>query len=118
MSHSIEVTIFGETREIKMSFGLINELAGIVGSIELVHLIGLDAEMTHGLIRSTLAKRDTNGRIIEEPPLFEIDADDPAIQAILEWVGGHITDFFLNSLEKSKIVLESRQDRLKALLHT
>lgn len=115
---TMDITLGGENLEVKMSFGMLNEIARQVGSIELIGEIAIDPNLRDSVITSLLSKRDAKGKIIEQVNLFTLDMETDEVTALLHWAGGHVADFFLNSLEKTKTLLEDREGRLKALMPT
>lgn len=106
------ITIDGTTRELKMSFGLLNELVGLVGNAAYVGAIPIDAELSRAVLRTVLAKRDAAGMIVEEPNLHEMDLAIPETMALFHWVMGHTLDFFLNALETAATVGSQFNQRL------
>lgn len=112
---TFEIQINGEGREIKMSFGLLNQLCSMCGDVEDAMMFGIDANLREEALRLMLSKRDDQGRIEENVNLFNIDVDPDAINDLLDWAGGHVLDFFLKAAEKTKAMGEARQDRLEAL---
>jgi len=115
MDNTIEVKIGGEPQEVKMTYGLLNELARVIGDIDVIPMIGIEADVRDSIIRAIFSKRDAQGKIKQEVDIFNFDIDVDDLQDLLEWVGGHVLDFFLTSLERGKINGEKQEKRLKAL---
>ena len=111
--HIVEVD--GERRELKMSFGLLNELVALVGSAAYVGTIPVDAELGKAVLSTVLAKRDNTGTVVEELNLFETNITPEQTMALYQWVMGHVLDFFLAALETAATVGSQFNQRLEAL---
>lgn len=118
MDDTIDVKLGAETREVKMSFGLLNEISRKVGDMDAIPEMALNADLRDEVLISLLSKRDSRGRITEEISFFELDATPEQISVLIEWAGAHVADFFLTSLEKTKNLIEQREGRIKALMPT
>lgn len=116
MSDTIEVSIDGESREIKMSFGLLNELSRKIGDLDAIPMLAIDPDLRESVLISLLSKRDKKGKITEEFSFFEAGLTVEDVSNLIDWAGGHVADFFLTSLEKGKALIADREARLKALL--
>jgi hypothetical protein len=104
-----------ELWEVKMSFGLLNELVRTVGDIEAVTEISFDIELRDALMIQIFSERDAKGRIKEDVNLFNLDIKPDTVVDLLDWVGSHVTDFLLKQMLRSKEMMESRQDQIMAL---
>lgn len=111
--HLIEID--NERRELKMSFGLLNELVALVGSAAYVGTIPVDAELGRAVLVSVLSKRDNAGKITEEVNLFETNITPEQTMALYQWVMGHVLDFFLAALETAAAVGSQFNQRLETL---
>lgn len=118
MDDIIQIKVGEQTKEIKMSFGLLNELAKKVGDIDAVPMLNIDPDLREGILTSVLSERDGRGNITEPVNLFQLDMDPEDAILLVEWVGAHILDFFLKSLEKTKTLMEDQEERIKALMPT
>lgn len=118
MDKFIDVTVNGEIRELKMTYGLVNELARVIGDIDAIPMIGIEADLRDEVMKVLLAKRDSRGNVKETPDLFNLDIEIDQVQELLSWVGEHVLDFFLISLERGKELGKKNEDRLKALTST
>lgn len=109
------ITKDGQPYDIKMTFGLLNELVRTIGDIEAVAEISFDIELRDEVLNQIFAARDEKGRITEPVNLFTLDVHQDDIVNLLEWVGSHVTDFLLKQLVRTKGVMEAHQDLLTAL---
>lgn len=118
MSEIHTVTIGGESQEIKMTMGLLNELARTVGDIDRVGEISFDQELREAVLTVLLSKRDNKGIITEPLVLFTLDMTPEDTLELLDWVGSHVTDFLLKSLTRAKAMLEIRRPQFQSLALT
>ncbi|MCG7628990.1 hypothetical protein MHM88_14355 [Epibacterium sp. MM17-32] len=112
------VTVAGDPRHLKMTFGLLNELVRTVGDIEGVAEISFDTELRNTLLNELFARRDEQGVIVEPVNLFHFDIAPDEVVELMEWVGVHITDFLLKQMIRSKALMEARQPQIEALMPT
>lgn len=103
----------GGRRELFMSFGLLNELMTFVNDLGVVQIIGLDAELRARVLETVFAKRDENGKVTETVSIATLPVSADTVHLVLEWVAGHILDFFLGSLEAAVRAAKPHEDRLK-----
>jgi hypothetical protein len=105
-------------RSLFMSFGLLNEVLGVIRDITHVQIVGIDPELRNGVLRACLARRDANGRI-EGDPDEEVARLSPAdALQVLAWASGHALDFFLSAVEAAVKTLEPHESRLRGLVPT
>ncbi|MGO4302258.1 hypothetical protein [Cupriavidus sp. RAF12] len=112
MSDKIHITQNGERKELFMSFGLLNELCGIVQSPEGVAFIALDAFMRAAILKSVLSERTEDGMIEKEVNLNTLDVPVEDIERVLAWVEDRVMSFFMNALQR----LKSVQDKYKGMV--
>lgn len=120
MSDKLTITVNGEEREIFMSFGLLNHLCNVIGTVENVPLISMDAELRNVILPLTLAERSKSGKLInkELPEVddFEISVSDG--EKLLEWVTDHAGNFFIKALETAKRLESNNRERLQGLMQS
>lgn len=103
-----------DDRDIKMTFGLLDELTRIIGDVDGLAEMPINADVRKEVLIAVLVERDEKGkRGKTEPDIYNLEAD--TVTEILEWVGEHVADFFLSAMERTKKLLEARTDRFKAL---
>jgi hypothetical protein len=118
MQDNITVTLGDETKTVLMSYGLLNELTRLVGEIDNIPEISLDPVMSESVLISVLSTRDAKGKIEEPFNMFASNISTETASELLNFVGAHLTDFFLTSLEKTKVILDGQAGRLKVLMPT
>lgn len=114
MSENLTPTLEVAGTEITMSFGLLNELAKLVGSVERLSALDFDFDLTVEALTACLAPRTPKGR---RDPEYVIPVDLKPLDAekIVDWAKSHILEFFLRRLEANLSQLETSRDRLKAV---
>lgn len=102
----IAITMNGEARELVMTFGLLNKLTTIVGSLQDISMIAVDPDVRTMVITTVLAERDERGRVIKEIAPDEIDINVDDFCLITEWVTEHVIDFFIRQIETSAKMID------------
>ena len=101
LAPSIDVTIEGKTREVLMSFTLLNQLVRAVGDFDNVGKIIVDHDLRDALLTIFIQVRDERGRHNPEEVLSLDDAGlsvDDALAA-LTFITEHVADFFVKQLK-------------------
>jgi hypothetical protein len=115
-NETLEITVGDEKRELFMSFGLLNQLAKLIGSPDDVAQIYLNGELRDLVLACALAKRKKSGKIIEEVDVDDLEISTDDIEAILEWLGDHVMGFFVRSLTKVAGISGKHKEKLAALV--
>jgi hypothetical protein len=118
MDDTLYFTVGKEEREIKMTYGLLDEIARKAGDIDAIASISLDHDLRNTVLQSLLTKRDANGRPKGVVDIFTVEVSSDQVHTMLEWVETHLMDFFLTSLERTKKLAAGNEDRVKALMPT
>ncbi|SEP40681.1 hypothetical protein SAMN04487843_11614 [Methylobacterium sp. ap11] len=111
---TLDVNIGDKSHQVLMSFGMLNELAELVGSIEQLPAIDFDTHTRTTTLEVCLASRDERGRRDPEwflPPALTVEA----AEAVLDFAKEHLFDFFVGRLEKHLSSLQANGTRLKAV---
>lgn len=116
LDRTLTLEINGKSRDLFMSFGLMNELASMFGDVDRLTELPVNRELRTAVLKSVLAERSKSGKILAEADLDDIDLDPQDIPTILAWVGGWVVDFFIRSGEAVKSVFVSNTDRVKSLM--
>lgn len=116
MNEYITIELGGEEREIKMTFGLLDALAGAVGEINNLGAISVDSTIRNAVLKAILVKRNPRGVPQGEADLYDLDMKT-ALE-LLDWAGIHIADFFLKGVKQSKTLLDSRKSEMVSLTST
>lgn len=117
MTDKITVEVDGEARELLMTFGILNAVAKTVGSIDNLGAITLDDNIREMTIRLCLLTKE-KGKPPVIPDFADLDISPADANAILIWATDHVIDFFLQSLEATKVVTDKYQGRLDALMRS
>lgn len=118
LTGTFTIEVDGDPRDIKMTFGLLNELVRVIGDVEGIAEISFNNDLRDAVLNEVFSERDEQGRIKEPVNLFNLAVDPDDVVNLLEWVGAHVTDFLLKQMLKTKVMVESNQGRLKALMPT
>lgn len=94
----------GEEQTVFMSFGLLNTLVNYLGGPENLHLIRTSPEVRETFLVELLSPRDSHGRIPRGSE-FNLYSSNLSVEeglALLDWVEGHLTDFFVKAAQSLK----------------
>ena len=111
---TLTVTVDGEEREIKMTYGLQDKLITLVRDTSEIGNIFVDPEVRNGVLAELLAKRGRGGKIEgdrKDAEEYEISMED--VDALLSWATDVVTHFFVRALvilERKMVVPESLND--------
>lgn len=94
----ITFTADGEEREVKMTYGLLNELVNLIKEIEEVSKFFVDEKIRNAVLAAVLAQRAPNGKVTSKVNVDDIELELEAIDEILAWASAHVTGFFIRSL--------------------
>jgi hypothetical protein len=116
MTDKLSISFEGAERELFMSYGLLNELAKLVGSPEVAPQISLDEYLRSEVLKACLAERKPSGKVlkaIEDMDDLDMSIDD--VESVLDWATEHVLSFFVRSLGKMVKRVESNKDVLEGL---
>lgn len=113
-----DLQVNGKEHNIKMTFGLLNNLCRKVGDIEAAAVIALDTNLRDSILIELLSTRGADGKIISPIDLDVVEVEPDAIIDLIDWAGTHVLDFFLKGLERTKKLQEANTGRIKALIPT
>lgn len=105
---TLTITVDGEEREIKMTYGLQDKLISLVRDTNEIGNIFVDPEVRNNILAEMLATRGRGGKIEgvrKDAEDYEISLED--IDALLSWATDVVTDFFIRALAiiERKLVL-------------
>lgn len=116
MQDKITIKLNGEERELFMSFGLLNELATIVGDPARVPSIPVDADLREAVLMSCFAERKPSGKVIKDVEDYDdLDISIPDVEKTIDWAVEHLMSFFVRSLKKVVAVTKANEGDLKDL---
>lgn len=97
---SIDLTIDGKTREVLMSYTLLNQLVKIVGDFSKIGNIIVDHDIRDQFLTVMIQERDERGRVSEEN-FVSLDNAGLSVEdanAALKFGTEHVADFFVEQL--------------------
>lgn len=97
---SIDLTIDGKTREVLMSYTLLNQLVKIVGDFSKIGNIIVDHDIRDQFLTVMIQERDERGRVSEEN-FISLDNAGLSVEdanAALKFGTEHVADFFVEQL--------------------
>lgn len=118
MEYEKTVTVNGQEKTVKMTFGLLNEMCRICGEIDGAAMLTLDNDLRIAGLNTLLSDRDEKGKIKVELDTHNLDIRPDEVIELLDWAGGHVTDFFLKAAKKTKDRYEPIKKQLKDLTIT
>lgn len=114
-SDTLDVKINGEGRELYMSFGLLNLLATMVPTPELVPTMSLDPEARTAILTACFTPRKKSGKATEEIDIDDMEFSIEDAESTLGWVTDHLMAFFVRALRKVMATTEANKDELANL---
>lgn len=112
---TLTVQIDGEDRELFISYGLLATLSRLIGDEKNIALISFDDDIRDHTLKAVLAERTKGGKIIKPvEDVFDVNISVKDVNAILTWVTEHLLDFFVQSLERTQMVLKEQVPSLEA----
>ncbi len=119
MSNKVSDTILikqdGESRELFMSFGLLNELVRLFDSPDRVNTIAADHDLRNQVLKSSLAKRTNTGKPTHPVDLEDVEISIDDVENVLEWSSAHVLGFFIRSLKKVVTLTQKNQADMEGL---
>jgi len=115
MSEHLTVSINGEDRELFMSYGLLNELSRILGSIESIADAAMDPVVRDEVLIACLSERSKTGKLINRVDIDDLGFSVDTAGAIIEWASEHVLDFFMKRVESANRLAEKQAARIKGL---
>lgn len=103
------------TKNIHMTFGLLNLLCRVVGELDGTALMALDNDMRHKLLVELLSPRDSEGNITAQTNPDTIESSVETVSDLLFWAQEHLFDFFVKAATKSKAAAEKHRLQLDSL---
>jgi hypothetical protein len=112
---NLTITVNGKEQELFMSFSLQNSLARVVGKLGNLGEGLANPDMRDALVLITLAARNTDGKSLGDLSMRDYDISVAEGEKLLDWVMGHIVNFFLQSLEAAIRLEDSHEPRLEKI---
>jgi hypothetical protein len=118
MSDKLTVTVNDKTKHLVMSFGLLNEIAKLVGDIDNLGNIIIDPHLREAILVALLSDRDAEGVITTKYNTVTADLTIDEFTKIADWVSDVLFTFFIRLLESAKALQEKNQERVFKLTPT
>lgn len=99
LSDTIVVTTGGDTREIKMTWGMLTLLSSYITDLGQVENISLDSGLQSTLINELVAERDDDGEKINSRKNYAMEMTMEEGKKISEWMLEHLSNFFISQLQ-------------------
>lgn len=113
MEDKDRITIAG--KEVLLSLGLLNDLAGIIGSPEKIGAVDFDSDMQAKVVVACLAERSPTGVVTKKVKYDELNLTIEETEKFLDSIKAAVLDFFLRRLTSTFKVMEARKDKLEQL---
>ncbi|WP_273860747.1 hypothetical protein [Photobacterium sp. GSS17] len=99
-SDTLQITYFGESRRLVMTFGLINALTGYINTpLDLIKVTN-NPELQELFLYEILSDRNEDGVIVQGAKTFSLDPETAI--AVINWAVGHVNHFFIQTLTKQQ----------------
>ena len=96
-----EIKQDGETREIFMSFGLLNEITALMGEPATAASVYFAPKLREQVLLAALHKRTKSGKVEElVTEIEDLDIPTSDIEALLAWEVDHAIGFFTRSMDR------------------
>lgn len=115
VSDTIKVKLGEDTKEIKMSYGLIQTLCGSFINFDQVGNFNFDMQVQKDLISEVLDDRDENFNRVNPNKNYAYLLDNEEGEKLTRWISDHIANFFISRLEaqtEAQKVLQNLIDNL------
>ncbi len=112
---TITVTVDDQSRDIFMSFGLLNELTSVIDDPQRIASIPLNNDVRNQVLSMVLADRKKSGKLIAEIDLSETDISISDVEILIDWVQGHLLDFFVRSLKRVMALTKNHEAEVASL---
>lgn len=99
LSDTIVVTTGGDTREIKMTWGMLTLLASYLTDTGQIENISLDSGLQGTLINELVAERDEDGAKINNRKNYAMELTMEEGKKVTEWMLEHLSNFFISQLQ-------------------
>jgi hypothetical protein len=115
MSSEITVEVNGQSVEVKMTFGLLNEMCRLCGDLDGMAMLMLDNDLRVQALKTLLSKRDEKGKVVEEINIETLDISTDHVLFLLDWAAGHVSDFFIRAATTTRDRVEPLREKVRVL---
>lgn len=118
LSNDLSIVVNEAPRSIRMTFNLLNRLTFIIGNVENIQEAMSAPSVRESLMCEALAVREEGGKRIVPANLDDIDLSPEDAGRLLNFIGDHVMDFFLLTLEQTNQRMSSSKDRMVQIRST
>lgn len=99
LSDTIIVTTGGDTREIKMTWGMLTLLASYFTDTGQIEHVSIDSGLQSKLINELVAERDEDGVRINSRKNYALEMTMEEGKRVAAWMMEHLSRFFISQLQ-------------------
>jgi hypothetical protein len=118
VSDRLKVVVNGTEHELLMTFGLLNELANLLGANGQIVTAAVDPDSRMTVLCACLLKRGKAGFLEGEFNIEEIDINPDTVIEIIEWAQSHVIDFFLKATAVTGRLGEKYGEKMASLVQS
>ena len=118
LSNDLTLMVNEAQRSIRMNFNLLNRLTHIIGNVENIQEAMSAPSVRESLMCEALAVREESGKRIVPANLDDIDLSPEDAGRLLNFIGDHVMDFFLLTLEQTNQRLSANNPRMVQIRST
>jgi len=112
-SPRFEVTFNNTKKEVFMSFGLVNTIAGMFEDMSQLTEAFTNPHVRGALVVECLSERNENGGLVKEIDLNTLGIETEHLFEFLTWVEAHVSDFFTQSLVRATSSMRKKAQGMK-----
>lgn len=95
---TLTIKVNNTEREIKMTYGLLDEIVGQVKDIDQIGNFFIDQDTRNKVLTAVLSDRTASGKITNKINADDVEIELEDVDAVLAWAASHVTSFFIRSL--------------------
>lgn len=100
LSDVLNVTVGGDTRAIKMTWGMLTLLSSYFTDMGQIENLNLDSGLQNTLINELVAERDEDGVRINSHKNYALDMTMEEGKRVSRWMMEHLSNFFISQLQE------------------
>lgn len=116
LSDVIIVTTGGDTREVKMTWGMLTLLSGYFRDLGQIEQLNLDSNLQNKLINELIAERDEDGERINPRKNYALELSMDEGKRISNWMMEHLSRFFISQLQAQIETAEKLQPVVEEII--
>ena len=118
LSDTIVVTTGGDTREIKMTWGMLTLLSSYFRDMGQIENFNLDSGLQNTLINELVAERDDDGVRINNRKNYAMEMTMEEGKKVSRWMGEHLSRFFISQLQEQLETTKKLQPVVDEIIKT